>query len=518
MILTDLIRLYMLSFLVASTTITTYPSPSSPVKTLNNLSINAVQNFKKAKKRVPKITFSNTSDKPVSIIKLRGEYEDHDHSLKQCKDVKIGPTTNDDKYKWNGDAIVNLAAHTLIGFAVRLDNEINDNKECSLIVEHQNIPFELPTKENCISHWTEKDSYNGLREMIAFIYADDCETDKRTFISMYIANNGNTNIRYGNYVGCSRQIWYLSNERVQSLQSDAREKNVNEIPIASVYSNIVRILDIYENVHSNRQCLLIIMECMEGGELFNRIKRIGHESSFTERQAAGIMHSICKAVSHLHSMNVAHRDLKPENLLFTSNEDDAELKLTDFGFAKECSNLIKNLTTPCYTPYYVAPEVLSTRSYDKACDIWSLGVIMYILLCGYPPFYSEHSLPISPGMKTKIRAGEYQFPKEDWCVVTDEAKNLIQAMLTVEPEKRPNIETILKSSWLSEFTIHVPNTPLNTSRVLMEELEHWDDVEAAICETNKYNRMLSDEEIDISTSDNAILQRRQKQQNNNNKE
>ncbi|CAF1372141.1 unnamed protein product [Didymodactylos carnosus] len=287
---------------------------------------------------------------------------------------------------------------------------------------------------------------------------------------------------------------------------------------ASVYSNIVRILDIYENVHSNRQCLLIIMECMEGGELFNRIKRIGHESSFTERQAAGIMHSICKAVSHLHSMNVAHRDLKPENLLFTSNEDDAELKLTDFGFAKECSNLIKNLTTPCYTPYYVAPEVLSTRSYDKACDIWSLGVIMYILLCGYPPFYSEHSLPISPGMKTKIRAGEYQFPKEDWCVVTDEAKNLIQAMLTVEPEKRPNIETILKSSWLSEFTIHVPNTPLNTSRVLMEELEHWDDVEAAICETNKYNRMLSDEEIDISTSDNAILQRRQKQQNNNNKE
>ncbi|CAF4462800.1 unnamed protein product [Didymodactylos carnosus] len=141
---------------------------------------------------------------------------------------------------------------------------------------------------------------------------------------------------------------------------------------------------------------------------------------------------------------------------------------------------------------------------------------MYILLCGYPPFYSKHSLPISPGMKTKIRTGEYRFPEEDWCMVSDEAKNLIQAMLTVEPEKRPNIETILKSSWLSEFTTH-PNTPLNTSRILMEELEQWDDIEAAICETNKYNRMPSDEKIDISTSDNGILQRRQERQNNNNK-
>ncbi|CAF1390458.1 unnamed protein product [Didymodactylos carnosus] len=287
---------------------------------------------------------------------------------------------------------------------------------------------------------------------------------------------------------------------------------------ASVYPNIVRILDIYENKHSNQQSLLIVMECMEGGELFDRIKRIDHKSSFTERQAAGIMHSICKAVSQLHSMNVAHRDLKPENLLFTSNEEEAELKLTDFGFAKECSDSIKNLTTPCYTPYYVAPEVLSKQSYDKACDIWSLGVIMYMLLCGYPPFYSKHSLPISPGMKTKIRAGEYEFPEEDWCMVSDEAKNLIQAMLTVEPEKRPNIETILKSSWLSEFTTHVPKTPLNTLHVLMEEVEQWDDVEAAICETNKYNRMSSDEEINISTNDNTISQRRQKRQNNNKKE
>ncbi|CAF4466677.1 unnamed protein product, partial [Didymodactylos carnosus] len=121
--------------------------------------------------------------------------------------------------------------------------EDTDNKECSLIVEQQNIARELPTKENCISHWSEKDSGDGLREIIAFVYADDCERDKRAFVSMYIANNGNTNIRCGNDVGRSGQIWYLSNERVQSSQSDARETDVNEIPIEVQYGNVLALFD-----------------------------------------------------------------------------------------------------------------------------------------------------------------------------------------------------------------------------------------------------------------------------------
>merc|ERR1711902_294974 len=85
---------------------------------------------------------------------------------------------------------------------------------------------------------------------------------------------------------------------------------------------------------------------------------------------------------------------------------------TDFGFAKELLNGVP-LQTACYTPYYVAPEVFD-RKYDKSCDIWSLGVIMYILLCGNPPFYSSHGLPISPGMKRRIRSGQYEFPKPEW--------------------------------------------------------------------------------------------------------
>lgn len=119
---------------------------------------------------------------------------------------------------------------------------------------------------------------------------------------------------------------------------------------------------------------------MEGGELFQRIQDRNDTAPFTEREAAQIMNEICAAVKYLHDQNIAHRDLKPENLLYTSTVPQARLKLTDFGFAKETSAKDQmSLQTPCYTPYYVAPEVLGPEKYDKSCDIWSLGVIMYIL-------------------------------------------------------------------------------------------------------------------------------------------
>nr|CAD2164689.1 unnamed protein product [Meloidogyne enterolobii] len=113
-------------------------------------------------------------------------------------------------------------------------------------------------------------------------------------------------------------------------------------------------------------------------------------SAFTEREAANIIYSICSAVGHLHRLGIAHRDIKPENLLYTEPGSDGVLKLTDFGFAKRSEDGEKSLVTPLYTPYYSSPEVFSSQKYDKACDIWAIGVISYILLCGYPPFFSTH--------------------------------------------------------------------------------------------------------------------------------
>ncbi|XP_063072356.1 MAP kinase-activated protein kinase 2 [Engraulis encrasicolus] len=162
------------------------------------------------------------------------------------------------------------------------------------------------------------------------------------------------------------------------LQDCTKARREVELHIrASPCSHIVRIVDVYENLYQGKKCLLIVMECMDGGELFSRIQDRG-DQAFTEREASDIMKSIGEAIQFLHAINIAHRDVKPENLLYTSKRPNAILKLTDFGFAKETTTH-NSLATPCYTPYYVAPEVLGPEKYDKSCDMWSLGVIMYIL-------------------------------------------------------------------------------------------------------------------------------------------
>ncbi|XP_056129142.1 MAP kinase-activated protein kinase 2b isoform X1 [Lampris incognitus] len=322
---------------------------------------------------------------------------------------------------------------------------------------------------------------------------------------------------------------------------------------ASPCSHIVRIVDVYENLYQGRKCLLIVMECMDGGELFTHIQDRGNHA-FTERgeemynpvyrhpsscadctilqfsppfvtilipchslfdlEASDIMKSIGEAINSLHDINIAHRDIKPENLLYTSKMPDALLKLTDFGFAKEITTL-NSLATPCYTPYYVAPEVLGPEKYDKSCDMWSLGVIMYILLCGYPPFYSNHGLAISPGMKRRIRNGQYEFPNPEWSDVSEEAKQLIRELLKTEPTKRMSITEFMNHPWINQ-SMEVPQTPLHTSRVLQEEKDIWEEVKEEM--TSALATMRVDyEQIKIKTIEDSsnplLLKRRNKAKN-----
>lgn len=278
---------------------------------------------------------------------------------------------------------------------------------------------------------------------------------------------------------------------------------------ASGCKHIVKIIDVYENVYAGQKCLLVVMECMEGGELFNRIQERA-DSAFTEREAAGIIGDIAKAIHYLHSMNIAHRDLKPENLLYSKKGPDGVIKLTDFGFAKELTSY-KSLQTPCYTPYYVAPEVLGPEKYDRSCDMWSLGVIMYILLCGYPPFYSNHGAAISPGMKKRIRNGQYEFPNPEWGRVSKEAKDLIRGLLKTVPEERLSIEEVMRNKWISDNQI-VPQTPLMSAQVLREEEDTWMEVQEEM--TNALATMRVDyDQVNIKNldeSENPILKKRRK--------
>jgi len=159
--------------------------------------------------------------------------------------------------------------------------------------------------------------------------------------------------------------------------------------------------------------------------------------------AAKCVKQIADALFYLHNKNVVHRDLKPENLLLTAKSKDYDIKIIDFGLAKKSSDM---MSMPCGTPGYVAPEILKRRKYHKEVDIWSLGVITYILLCGFPPFHDDGNN--LKNLYKQIRAGKYSFPEKYWNKVSDEAKKLIRKMLTVKPKTRITAKEILQDPWI----------------------------------------------------------------------
>jgi len=155
---------------------------------------------------------------------------------------------------------------------------------------------------------------------------------------------------------------------------------------------IVKCYDAFDT----KECMFLVMEIMKGGELFDRIVDKGH---FTEQDAVGVTAKLLSAIKYLHDIGIAHRDLKPENLLMADETENAEVKITDFGLSKVFDDHSTVMQTPCGTPGYIAPEVLQMAGYDKQCDLWSMGVIVYILLCGFPPFYADNDAQLFEKIK-----------------------------------------------------------------------------------------------------------------------
>lgn len=220
------------------------------------------------------------------------------------------------------------------------------------------------------------------------------------------------------------------------------------------HENVVTIVDIFENTFDYVKCLLVVVEFLEGGDLLTIFENQG-SIPYPEKKVAEIMRQIGNAVQYLHAQNIAHRDIKLENILCSSaDHDKCVYKLGDFGFAKrpERNHLMES---PCCTPYYVAPEVLGHERYDKSCDMWSLGVVMYILLCGYPPFYSMKGLPLSPGMKDRITTGCYAFPPSDWDHISQWTKNEIRCLLRTDPASRTSIRQFMSNPFI-RFAGEVP--------------------------------------------------------------
>jgi calcium-dependent protein kinase len=195
------------------------------------------------------------------------------------------------------------------------------------------------------------------------------------------------------------------------------------------------IIEVYEAYQDNKN-VYIVSELCSGSELFDVILK---RKTFDEEDAARVMHQLLSAINYCHTNGVVHRDIRPENIIVDSK---LNLKIVDWTTARffdksQLMSVVKGVSS-----YYLSPEVLS-GVYDEKCDIWSIGVILYVLLCGYPPFNGSNMEEIVQ----KIQMGQFCFPDEDWLAVSDEAKHLVTLMLTYNPNMRPSAESCLSHTW-----------------------------------------------------------------------
>jgi len=221
------------------------------------------------------------------------------------------------------------------------------------------------------------------------------------------------------------------------------------------HRNVLRLIEIYETDNA----LSLVMELVNGGELFYKIVDKG---SYSEREARDIVRQLVEGVDYLHSKGIAHRDLKPENLLCSESEEGVVIKIADFGLSKAFANG-SVLETSCGTPDYAAPEVLRMDgAYDKSVDLWSMGVITYVVLCGFPPFYGKTQAHLFE----KILNADYDFPDPEWTNISNDAKDFIRQLLVLDIEKRYTTKQCLEHPWLKNVTVGEGNINISNKEYL----------------------------------------------------
>uniref|UniRef100_A0A8C5G6K0 Ribosomal protein S6 kinase n=1 Tax=Gouania willdenowi TaxID=441366 RepID=A0A8C5G6K0_GOUWI len=241
------------------------------------------------------------------------------------------------------------------------------------------------------------------------------------------------------------------------------QREIAALRQCEAHPNIVKLQDVFTDQvlkpHTNT------IWCYFCGELLERIKK---KKLFGEAEASQLLQCLVSAVSFMHEAGVVHRDLKPENVLFTDDSDDSVLKVIDFGFARLCPAGSAPLQTPCFTLQYAAPELFESAGYDKACDLWSLGVILYTMLSGQVPFQSEQrgmTSSYAADIMQKIKEGDFSLDGEAWKGVSEDAKELVKGLLTVDPERRLKLSDLKENSWL-QGGASMSTTPLCTPDVL----------------------------------------------------
>ena len=234
------------------------------------------------------------------------------------------------------------------------------------------------------------------------------------------------------------QLYACKELQKNKLNNVASLKSEIQILIKLDHPNIIKLYEIYENDNY----IYLVMELCTGGELFDRIiQKTEQGKQFTEKEVANIFQQMMSAINYCHSNKIVHRDLKPENLLLATQDENSPIKVIDFGMSRIFNNK-QAMFDKVGTAYYISPEVLD-GFYDEKCDIWSAGVILYILLCGYPPFNGNDDDEIFESIKKR----KFVFPEAEWANISKEAKDLINKMLS-DPLTRLTAEQVLSHPWL----------------------------------------------------------------------
>lgn len=231
-------------------------------------------------------------------------------------------------------------------------------------------------------------------------------------------------------------------ETLKKLYEEKVDKKIVRTEIGVLlrlsHPNIIKLKEIFETPTE----ISLVLELVTGGELFDRIVEKGY---YSERDAADAVKQILEAVAYLHANGIVHRDLKPENLLYATPAPDASLKIADFGLSKIVADQV-TMKTVCGTPGYCAPEILRGCAYGPEVDMWSLGIITYILLCGFEPFYDERG---DQYMFKRILNCEYDFVSPWWDDVSLNAKDLVKKLIVLDPKKRLTTFQALQHPWVT---------------------------------------------------------------------
>lgn len=248
------------------------------------------------------------------------------------------------------------------------------------------------------------------------------------------------------------------------------------------HKNIIQLYKVF----SEPDEFYLVTELVCGGELFHRLVE---KDSYSEKEAHDCGCVLVTAIQYMHSKQIAHRDLKAENLLLTSKEDDSSIKIADFGFAKHAPTPT-SLKTQCGSPAEIAPEILGRKHYGVKCDMWSVGVILYSLIGGYPPFYAEDG--DQDELFRKISAGDWEFHEDWWGHVSQEAKDMIASVLVVDPVRRASADDVMKSKWMNKSSLTHQQSSLKLNQTRLRDTVARRKMKAAITaviSSNKFNEL-----------------------------